>query len=360
MFKKIILLIFVCAVVISSMLYYFSNAAKHIATGRKINVLFVIEQNTKNYPTVLKFIVGQYDSANGRLLFLFVDENISVLKRKTKTKTLKEMFYANPEEERIDFIKRELYCLFKNKLFIDYYVYADSQALNSFLELFNRSKMDKMLGTGFLDEILSGVHRFNAASAKIKTIKYIINNLDRNKMTGMVKFLKDNQQSFSTDFKFFDFFTMHRIVCSINTDEIIFVEVPTVFKRNRRETEAVSFNKVINILNDSSFQKNYSKINLKVLNSSNKSRLADKAVNVLRKNSFDVFYWGNELQKVKSTLILDMVNNHDKAKKISKILGCGEILVLPNPEPFADITVLLGDDCNLYDKLDKINLKTGE
>ena len=40
-------------------------------------------------------------------------------------------------------------------------------------------------------------------------------------------------------------------------------------------------------------------------------------------------------------------------KKIKNVLGCGEIIFVPNNLLLIDTTIFLGQDCKIYDKLDR-------
>ncbi|MDD5020871.1 MAG: LytR C-terminal domain-containing protein [Endomicrobiaceae bacterium] len=357
MFKKIILVFFVCLIIASSVLYYLSDIYEYIGLHKTINVLVVIEGSQETYPNTLKILLCQYIPKTKRIQFLFINENIAILKRKSKTRTLKELFYTEKENNRIDFIQKEIAKLFNNALNIDYYIYLNTDTLNSFLKLFNKTEVNKLFGDNFLKNILNNSNYLNNIVINIKVIKYVIVNFNRRMIIDIIKFLKNNNIVMSTNFKWIDCIPINHIIKNINIKDITFVDIPTVIRRNRIEIDDISFDRVIEILNNDFTEDNRYKINLKVLNASNKNRLAEKAVNMLRQNLFDVFYWGNESQKNDFTIILDRINNHEKSSQIVDILGCGEVLVVPNPKPFVDMTVLIGNDCNLYDKLDKIQKK---
>lgn len=354
MLKKIILVLFACLITTSTVLYYISDLSKYITDGNTINALIVIEGNKETYPDILKFFLCQYNPETKRIRILFINENIAILQKKSKTRTLKEFFYAEQENNRIDFIQKEISKLLNNTLNIDYYIYSDTDSLNSFLKLFNETEVNNLCGNDFFKNISNNGNYLNNIVMNIKVIKYIIVHFNRSMLVDFIKFLKNQNIAITTNLKLVDCVTIGRIIKAINVKDITFIDIPVVMRRNRIEIDTASFNKVIEILNGDFIFENTGKVNLKVLNASNKSRLADKAVNMLRQNSFDVFYWGNESQKNNFTIVLDMINNHEKSSQIVDILGCGEVLVVPSPKPFADMTVLLGNDCNLYDKLDKI------
>ena len=103
--------------------------------------------------------------------------------------------------------------------------------------------------------------------------------------------------------------------------------------------------------NDYSSSGNYLKV--EVLNTTNKSRLAIKAVDKIRENDFDVMDWGSSSKKYEFTTIFDFVNDYEKIKEIKDVLGCGEIIFRPKENSLMNVSVLLGQDCTIYDKLDR-------
>jgi len=290
MFKKIILVFFVCLIIASSVLYYLSDTSEYVGLHKTINILVVVEGSKITYPDTLKILLCQYSPKTKRIQFLFINENIAILQRKSKTRTLKELFYIEKESNRIDFIQKEISKLFNNTLNIDYYIYSDTDTLNSFLRLFNKTGVNRFLGDDFLKNILNNSNYFNNIVMNIKAIKYIIVNFNRKMIFDVIKFLKNKNIIISTNFKLIDCISIGRIIKNINIKDITFIDIPTVIRRNRIEIDNISFDKVIEILNNDFTEDNRYKINLKVLNASNKSRLAEKAVNILRLFLFDVFY----------------------------------------------------------------------
>ena len=89
------------------------------------------------------------------------------------------------------------------------------------------------------------------------------------------------------------------------------------------------------------------------MNTTKKSRLAIKAVDKIRDNDFDVMDWGSSSKQYEFTTIFDFVNNYEKIKEIKEVLDCGEIIFRPKESSLMDVSVLLGQDCTIYDKLDR-------
>ena len=193
MFKKIILVFFVCLIIASSVLYYVSDISEYIGINKTINILVVIEGSKITYPDTLKIFLCQYSPKTKRIQFLFVNENIAILQKKSKTRTLKEFFYIEKENNRINFIQQEICKLFNNTLNIDYYVYSDTDTLNSFLKLFNETEVNKLFGNYFFKNILNNSNYLNNLVMNIKIIKYVIAHFNRSMIVDIVKFFRNKE-----------------------------------------------------------------------------------------------------------------------------------------------------------------------
>ena len=73
----------------------------------------------------------------------------------------------------------------------------------------------------------------------------------------------------------------------------------------------------------------------------------------MRENNFDVIEWKNSKHKCDLTIIFDLVDNYKQMKKIKNVLECGEIIFVPNNLLLTNTTIFLGQDCKIYDKLDR-------
>ena len=139
----------------------------------------------------------------------------------------------------------------------------------------------------------------------------------------------------------------------LNEDKIIkFADIPTLNKRKRLEIDEDNMPKIIDFFENNEYN-GKEELRAEVLNATNKSRLAIKAVDKIRENDFDVVDWGSSSKKYEFTTIIDLVNNYKKIKEIKEILNCGEIIFRPQERPLTDVSVFLGQDCSIYDKLDR-------
>ena len=349
MIKKILLILIV---VLLGVLIYFSATSKIVKDfkdGKNINVLFVLDDvdNTEN----IKFFVVKYNSLNEYIKVLFTDENITILYKTKKARILKEMILEAPPEKRIEFIKSETEKLLDNKLTIDYYICVTKETFENIIKVFSKQE-DLKDNLNLFDMCLQPeIDRDTRMVAWIKTFNYIYSNFNRFSFIKLVKELYNKNIVINTNFEFKDLFLLYSYF--LNEDKTIkYADIPTVNKRKRIELDEENRIKIIDFFdNDYSSSGNYLKV--EVLNTTNKSRLAIKAVDKIRENDFDVMDWGSSSKKYEFTTIFDFVNDYEKIKEIKDVLGCGEIIFRPKENSLMNVSVLLGQDCTIYDKLDR-------
>ncbi|MBR3627572.1 MAG: LytR C-terminal domain-containing protein, partial [Elusimicrobia bacterium] len=187
--------------------------------------------------------------------------------------------------------------------------------------------------------------------ATIKLLNYIYSNFNRVSFIKFIKELYNKNIVLKTNFELKDLFLLYAYI--LNEDKIIkYADIPVINRRKRIEIDEKNLYKIIDFLNNDTVKhENY--LRAEVLNTTDKARLAIKAVDKIRENNFDVVDWGSSLKKYMFTTIYDLVDNYEKIKQIKNIIGCGEVIFRPHEKPLADVSVLLGQDCNIYDKLDR-------
>ena len=353
MLKKIIILLIIISIIffvgIYLYLYYKSNVIKSIKEYNDINVVFIIKNDSNKENIKFKLFIIKYSLLDKYIKIFFIDENITILQKIIKSKTLNEMILAVKEDKQIDFTKSEIEKILDNKLKIDYYVLLDTKNLKTIIEIFSKEKdieKNLMLMDNCLNE---NTDRIKALSSSMKLINYIKTNINIFSYIKFIKNLKNNNIFLKTNFSLKDIFFLYRYLNGGRT--IRYADIPTLHKRNRTEVDEDNKGKFINFLNNNNEQNN--KLKIQIFNATNKSRLALKAVDKLRENNFDVIEWKNSKHKCDLTIIFDLVDNYEQMKKIKNVLGCGEIIFVPNNLLLIDTTIFLGQDCKIYDKLDR-------
>ena len=97
------------------------------------------------------------------------------------------------------------------------------------------------------------------------------------------------------------------------------------------------------------------RMRVEVWNASGKHRLADRVNWILRSNGYDVVEWGTLNVIQKKTLIKDLTGDLRSAQQIASILSCGEVVTRYDTKRFVDMSVILGEDCNVKEEtIDKL------
>ena len=349
MLKKILLLLIIILLV--TLIYISANSkiVKDFKDGKNINILFVLDDVEQN--ETIRFFVAKYNSLNEYIKVVFIDEDITILYKTKKARILKDMILEVKPEKQIEFIKTEVEKLLDNELSIDYYVCLNNETFKNIINTFSK-KEDLKNNLNLLDIIFQkDVFRDTKIVATIKVLNYIYNSFNRFSFIKFIKDLYNKNIVIQTNFELKDLFLLYAYI--LNEDKIIkYADIPTINKRKRIEIDEQNREKIVGFLNNDTIKyENYLKI--EVLNTTDKSRLAIKAVDKIRENKFDVIDWGSSSKRYKFTTIYDLVNNYEQVKEIKTILSCGEIIFRPKEKPLAEVSVLLGEDCNIYDKLDR-------
>lgn len=349
MLKKICLLLIVAF--LGFLIYSSANSkiVKDFKDGKNINILFVLDDVEQN--ETIKFFVAKYNSLNEYIKVLFIDENITILFKTKKARILKDMILEEKSGKQIDFIKSETEKLINNELSIDYYVCLNNETFKNIVEIFSK-KEDLNNNLNLLDIILQkDDNRDTNIVATIKLLNHIYNNFNRFSFIKFIKELYNKNIVIKTNFELKDLFLLYTYF--LNEDKTIkYADIPTIKRKKRIEIDEKNIEKIIDFLNNNNIKyENYLKV--EVLNTTDRSRLAIKAVDKIRENYFDVVDWGSSSKKYKFTTIYDLVDDYENIKQIKDIINCGEVIFKPQERPLVDVSVLLGQDCNIYDKLDR-------
>jgi len=349
MLKKIVLFLILALLCVLIYISANSKIVRDFKDGKNINVLFILD-DTENNETI-KFFVARYNSSNEYIKTVFVDENITILYKTKKARILKDMILETKPENRIEFIKKEAEQLFDNNFSMDYYICLDNKSLENIVKVFSK-KEDLKTNLKLFNSILQKDNYRDAnVVAAIKLLNYVYNNFNRFSFISFIKELYNKNIIIQTNFELKDLFLLYAYFLDENKT-IKYADIPTISRRKRIEIDTKNKEKIGEFINRNTVKEdNYLKI--EVLNTTNKSRLAIKAVDKIRENNFDVVDWGASSKKYEFTTIYDLVDNYEQVSKIKNILNCGEIIFKPQEKPLADVTVFLGQDCTIYDKLDR-------
>jgi hypothetical protein len=89
------------------------------------------------------------------------------------------------------------------------------------------------------------------------------------------------------------------------------------------------------------------RIRLDIWNASGRPGLAEEVTWMLRRKGYDVIDYGNFSTRQKKSLIKDLTGDLRSAQTISDILSCGEVITRYDEKRLVDISVILGEDCDI-------------
>ena len=343
MIKKIILFVFLIIISVSLFFYY-----KNTSDLKSNTTIFIVnDKKVTDDDKILHLILFRYIPKNKELKVLFIDDKITIIQKKVKSRSFNENYYLQKENKYL-FIKQEIKKIFTNDMTIDNYICVDVEDFKNFLNTLDieKNNLKELKNNLLFNEDYSIKIIYN-----IKFIKNIFGKINRFKFLKFLRYVKENKNLIDTDI---DSVNVLKMYLSLkNIDNICFIDIPTINKRKRMELNKDFIDKTEKMFfEDDTLPKEQDNIKVKVLNASKKQRMAIKVVDKLRNNGFDVFEWGSYSKIYDYTLILNLTENKQSALKIQNILGCGEILYRFEDKPFEDIRVIIGKDCNISDELD--------
>lgn len=343
MIKKIILFVFIVIISISVFFYY-----KNTSDLKSNTTLFIVnDKKISDDIKILHLILFRYIPQNKELRVLFIDDNITIIQKKIKSRSFNENYYMQKGNKNL-FIKNEIKKIFTKDIFVDNYISMDIEDCKNFINILN---IKDNTSEEFKNNLLLNKNYLIKIIYNIKFIRNIFRNVNRFKFLKFLKYIKENKYLIDTDLSSINVLKVYLALKSIN--DICFIDVPTINKRKRIEINNDFINKTEQIFfEDNMLYKEQKDIKVKVLNASQKQRMAIKVVDKLRNNGFDVFEWGSYSKVYDYTLILNLTENKQSALKMQNILGCGEILYRFEDKPFENIRVIIGKDCNISDSLD--------
>lgn len=343
MIKKIIFFVFIVIISISVFFYY-----KNTSDLKTNTTLFIVNDKKISDDTkILHLILFRYIPQNKELKVLFIDDNITIIQKKIKSRSFNENYYMQKENRNL-FIENEIKKIFTKDISVDNYISMDIEDCKKFIDVLNIKDNDS---SEFKNNLLFNENYLIKITYNIKFIRNIFKNINRFEFIKFLKYIKENKHLIDTDISSINVLKLY--LALKNIDNIYFIDVPTINKRKRTELNNDFINKTEQMFfEDSILYKEQKDTKVKVLNASQKQRMAIKVVDKLRNNGFDVFEWGSYNKIYDYTLILNLTENKQSALKMQNILECGEILYRFEDKPFEDIRVIIGKDCNISDSLD--------
>ncbi|MDR2395598.1 MAG: LytR C-terminal domain-containing protein [Endomicrobium sp.] len=343
--KKIIvisILLLIC-ILTSYIFYKTSFIIKKINDNDDIScsVLLYSQGNVLNNKLDCYQII--YSKNTNCLKILSINTDMVLLSKHKKAKSLKTLFYEDLDKN-LDFSIENFY-INLNKILKDYRIsdFYLNMSFESFLLMMTDKDLHYMiLKDNFLNKDLKSLNNLNILECILKLMPFkTISILKRysliNTNISKISFL-----SLVTKF-------------TIKKPLIMFCELPVKYTKVRVDPDMQNIKGFLNKIYYSNNDSNYNNKNcfIDVENASGRPRMAQKVTWLLRENKFDVLDWSNFNILYKETLIKDFKGNFKKCLDICKILKTGKILVSYNNKVYYDISIFVGQDCDIYDNFDK-------
>jgi hypothetical protein len=339
----VISILFLICIVTSYVFYKTSFIVKKIKDNDNISCSVLLYSKGSVLHDRLDCYQVIYSKNDNCLKVLSINTDMVLLSKHKKAKSLKVLFYED-FDKGLDYSIENFY-INLNEILKDYRVsdFYINMSFESFLFMMIDKDLNHMLlEDNFLNKDLKLLNNLNLLEHILKLMPFKTINIF--KRYSLINTNISKMSFLSLVAKF-----------TIKKPLIMFCELPVKPTKVRLEPDVQNMkeflNKIYYIDNDSNYNNRNCFIDVK--NASGKPRMAQRVTWLLRENKFDVLDWSNFNIVYKETLIKDFKGNFKKCLGIYKILKTGKILVSYNNKVYYDISVFVGQDCDIYDNFDK-------
>ncbi|MCL2485457.1 MAG: LytR C-terminal domain-containing protein [Endomicrobia bacterium] len=358
--KKILKYVFVvcaiCVICAGSAVYVYSASSKSkkdpitetLLNNKAVKFSMLLYGNEKILPGELDVFLVTYEKDGNLLKILSANTDIVVFRKTTKALSFKQSFNETSKKDLARAIKNlyaDLFEMTGNTFTPDFYI--------------NMSYDDFLAFCGENEDLKKLVPKRNFVSRDAKLLNEIeIAEIFLNLIAKNPKpFIAEKNKKYeliNTDLSK----TAYKNLLLYNKKHkprILFCDLPAKYTKRRAEPDKQNISDFLkNVYNRETNTEFSDKVIItEVRNASGKPRMAEKAAWVLRDSKFDVREWGNSSLRYDKTLIKDYKGNFAEALKAKEALRCGKILISYNGQNYYNMSVFIGKDCEIYDKLDK-------
>ncbi|MCL2145172.1 MAG: LytR C-terminal domain-containing protein [Endomicrobia bacterium] len=353
--KKILIIVnFALIAVLFTVIFlfvYFSLTeplTNKLTTDKPVKFMITFHGTEKFLPDTLEAYYVYYERKSNLLKILSVNTDIVVIRKKERARSFKYTFFKDAEKDlnaALTNFYQDVFEMTNNSFVPDYYVTASFESL---LQTAGTNKdLHKFISEkSFTERDLQCLNQLEFAQAIMKTFK--------TRMLSNIKNIRKNYDLLDTNISKLAFINMI-MYFKMYDAEIMFFDLPAKYTKTRVEPDKDNIVDLLYTiyypLTDTDNTK-YDGI-IEIKNASGKPRMAEKAAWKLRENKFDVLEWSNHKTPYGTTLIKDYKGGYAASKEMSNILGCGKIIVSYDAKKSFSASVFIGEDCEIYDKLDK-------
>jgi hypothetical protein len=288
-----------------------------------------------------------YERESKLLKIISINPEAVVFKKDVRARSLKYSFYKTAEEDlnlALTNFQQDVFEMTNNYFTPDFYITASFESL---IKLAGKNKIlkDLISNKSFANRDLQCLNQLEFAQEVLHILK--------TRMFSNISSLRKNYDLLGTDITKLAFINMI-MYFKINEPEIMFFDLPVKRTKTRVEPDKKNISDtffIYYIPADAETTTLDGFINVE--NASGKPRMAEKATWELRENKFDVLVWGNYNTSYEKTIIKDYKGNYGASKKIARVLGSGKVINSFDYENSLAVSVYIGKDCEIYDKLDK-------
>ncbi|MDR1695474.1 MAG: LytR C-terminal domain-containing protein [Endomicrobium sp.] len=355
---KIAAVVFTVLAVASASLYFsvlrgmlgHDPVVRSILDNQPIRFSVLLYGDEKMNPGELDIFLVTYERRNNVFKVLSINPDMVVFRKKTKALSFKHSFNETAKTDlslAATNLYMDLFELTENGFKVDFYVESTYSAFLEFLGGDEELK-EHILKRDFEsrdEQLLNQIEitDFFLSCIEENSLSFI---LQRNKKLKLV----------DTNISKFAYIRM-LLFNKKNSPVLIFCDLPAKYTASRVEPDKRNITNFLYSVyyKDTDFEIRDKKTIVEVKNASELPRMAEKAAWVLRNNRFDVIEWSNSPLRYNTTLIKDYKGYYDEDLKAMEALNCGKILISYNEKSYYDMTVFIGADCEIYDKLDKVD-----
>lgn len=343
----VVSILFLVVVFTFYLFYKTSFVIKKINNNDTITCSVLLYSTGNVLPNLLNCYQVSYNKNYNYLKVLSINTDMVLLRKYKKSKSLKNFFYENLNkglESSIENFYMGLRELLKGYKKSDFYI---NMSFESFLLMMADKDLNRMIvEDNFSNKDLKSLNNLEVLEHTLKLMPYKAINVFKQYNLVNTNIPKMSFLALLTKF-------------TTKSPLIMFCELPVKYTTRRVELDVQNAEEFLNKVYYVDIDADYTNKNcfVDIKNASGKPRMAQKVTWLLRENKFDVLDWSNFNTVYKRTLIKDFKGNFRKCLDVARILKTGKILISYNNKLYYDISVYVGQDCNIYDNFDKVGGK---
>ena len=348
---KPIIIAALCVIVvfISSGIFIRRNDAfdKAIISGQPIRFMMILYGNKDVLPGEMDIYLVAYEKDTNLLKAASINPDTVVFRKNVRAESLKNTFYKllakKGAGEAVKNLRTDLSEMTNGGFDADFYIVMDyANAKN----LIGRDKKMRALlvNRSFEYKDLEYLNRLDLIEACVNTVK--------GRLIRTIWRVRSNYKDFDTNISkraltdVLGYAKLKKCVA-------MYCEVPVKYRKTRVEPDSARMRDFFeNVFYGKSLAEDAKFLKIEIKNTTSKPRMAEKAAWHLRSLAFDVYDWVGVPGSYKTTVIKDNKGNFGAALQVAKALGVGRVITVYDGNAYADITIMIGEDCDIKDRYD--------